>query len=205
MRFHNRRSENVNARTSNPVAGQQTVEMQQQRGFARPVRSDEPDALALSYYTGTIMEVKALDAAMGSICGGGRYDDLTGIFGLPGMSGVGISFGADRIYDVMKELNLFPERSGATTKVLFVNFGPAEEKYCMPLLSRLRDAGISSEIFPDAAKLKKQMDYANRKQIPYVVLIGENEMKEGMFTLKDMVTGVQETVMLDQLMNKLMA
>ncbi|MEI6436961.1 MAG: histidine--tRNA ligase, partial [Bacteroidota bacterium] len=125
-------------------------------------------ARGLSYYTGTIIEVKAMDVAMGSLCGGGRYDNLTGIFGLPGMSGVGISFGADRIYDVIGELNLFPETIQAATQVLFVNFGTEEEKYCLKLLASLRQAGIASELFPDNSKLKKQMDYANRKNIPYV-------------------------------------
>jgi len=160
-------------------------------------------ARGLNYYTGTIIEVIASDVTIGSICGGGRYDDLTGIFGLPGVSGVGISFGADRIYDVMKELNLFPEMIGATTKVLFVNFGGEEERYCLPLLSGLRDSGISAEIFPDATKLKKQLDYANRKKIPFVVLIGENEMKEGKLTLKDMNTGEQNTVTMQELKFKL--
>ena len=149
-------------------------------------------ARGLSYYTGTITEVKALDAAMGSICGGGRYDDLTGIFGLPGMSGVGISFGADRIYDVMNELNLFPETIQASTRALFVNFGPEEEKYCMKLLAVLRSAGIPSEIYPDAAKIKKQMDYANRKGIPFVILVGKDEIETGMMTIKNMLTGEQK-------------
>jgi histidyl-tRNA synthetase len=161
-------------------------------------------ARGLNYYTGTIIEVKAADVPMGSICGGGRYDDLTGIFGLTGVSGVGISFGADRIYDVMNELNLFPEMIGATTKVLFVNFGPSEESYCLNLLSILRESGIPAEIFPDTAKMKKQLDYANRKKIPYVVLIGENEMKEGKLTLKNMQTGEQNTLAWEQLKEKLM-
>jgi histidyl-tRNA synthetase len=160
-------------------------------------------ARGLNYYTGTIIEVKAKDVPMGSICGGGRYDDLTGIFGLKGVSGVGISFGADRIYDVMNELNLFPEMIGATTKVLFVNFGAAEEKYCLHLLSGLRESGIPAEIFPEAAKLKKQLDYANRKKIPYVVLVGENEMKENRLTLKDMQTGKQEFMTLEQVKEKM--
>ncbi|MCX6306185.1 MAG: histidine--tRNA ligase [Bacteroidetes bacterium] len=149
-------------------------------------------ARGLSYYTGTIFEVKALDVSMGSICGGGRYDDLTGIFGLPGMSGVGISFGADRIYDVMNESNLFPETIQAATRVLFVNFGTEEEKYCMKLLAELRQAGIPSEIYPDAAKMKKQMDYANRKNIPFVILIGKDEMATGLLTVKNMNTGEQK-------------
>ena len=155
-------------------------------------------ARGLSYYTGTIIEVKALDAAMGSICGGGRYDDLTGIFGLPGMSGVGISFGADRIYDVMNELNLFPETIQAATRALFVNFGKEEEKYCLKLLASLRSAGIPSELYPDHAKLKKQMEYANRKNISYVILIGNDEMESGKITLKDMRSGEQQLHTLEE-------
>ena len=164
-----------------------------------PIELDISLARGLNYYTGAIIEVKAADVPMGSICGGGRYDDLTGIFGLKGVSGVGISFGADRIYDVMNDLNLFPEMIGAITKVLFVNFGEAEEKYCLPLLASLREAGIPSEIYPDSAKLKKQLDYANRKNIPYVVLVGENEMKEGKLNLKNMLTGEQKSLTWQQL------
>ena len=160
-------------------------------------------ARGLSYYTGTIIEVKALDAAMGSICGGGRYDDLTGIFGLPDMSGVGISFGADRIYDVMNELNLFPETIQAATRALFVNFGTEEEKYCLKLLASLRAAGIPSELYPDAAKLKKQMEYANRKDIPFVILTGKDEMESGLLTIKDMRTGEQKSCSLDAVINML--
>ena len=171
--------------------------------FSGSVELDISLARGLNYYTGTIIEVKAADVPIGSICGGGRYDDLTGIFGLKGVSGVGISFGADRIYDVMNELNLFPEMIEATTKVLFVNFGTEEEKYCLRLLAGLRESGISSEIFPDAAKLKKQLDYANRKKIPYVVLVGEHEMKEGRLTLKDMLTGEQSLLTWEQLKEKL--
>ncbi|MEI7895457.1 MAG: histidine--tRNA ligase [bacterium] len=150
-------------------------------------------ARGLSYYTGTIIEVKSMDVAMGSICGGGRYDDLTGIFGLPGMSGVGISFGADRIYDVLNESKLFPEAIQASTRAMFVNFGPEEEKYCLKLLTKLRSAGISAELYPDSAKLKKQMEYANRKNIPFVILIGMDEMKTGMLTIKDMTSGDQKS------------
>ncbi len=160
-------------------------------------------ARGLNYYTGTIIEVKAADVPIGSLCGGGRYDDLTGVFGLKGVSGVGISFGADRIYDVMNELNLFPEMIEATTKVLFVNFGATEEKYCLPLLAGLRESGISAEIFPDAAKLKKQLDYANRKKIPFVVMVGENEMKDGRMTVKDMNSGEQGLMTLEQVMEKI--
>jgi histidyl-tRNA synthetase len=162
-------------------------------------------ARGLNYYTGCIIEVKAADVPMGSICGGGRYDDLTGIFGLKGVSGVGISFGADRIYDVMNELNLFPAMIEATTRVLFVNFGGEEEKYCLPLVAGLRKSGIPAEIYPDAAKMKKQLDYANRKEVPFVVLAGENERKEGKLTVKDMKTGDQELMTLELLIKKLMS
>ena len=160
-------------------------------------------ARGLSYYTGTIIEVKALDLAMGSICGGGRYDDLTGIFGLPGMSGVGISFGADRIYDVMNELNLFPEAISAATRALFINFGTEEEKYCLKLLANLRQTGIPSEIYPDAAKLKKQMEYANRKNIPFVILVGKDEMETGVLAVKDMRSGEQKTCSLEEMIKLL--
>jgi histidyl-tRNA synthetase len=134
-------------------------------------------ARGLNYYTGAIFEVKSKDVQIGSITGGGRYDDLTGIFGLPGVSGVGISFGADRIYDVMSQLDLFPKDAVASTQVMFVNFGEKEEKYCLPLLSQLRVAGISSEIYPDADKMKKQMNYANRKGVKFVALAGEAEIR----------------------------
>ena len=160
-------------------------------------------ARGLSYYTGTIIEVKALDAAIGSICGGGRYDDLTGIFGLPGMSGVGVSFGADRIYDVMTELDLFPETLLAATRALFINFGAEEEKYCLKLLANLRNAGIPSEIYPDPAKLKKQMDYANRKNIPYVILVGKDEMESGLLAIKNMQSGDQKTCSPDEVVKLL--
>ena len=156
-------------------------------------------ARGLNYYTGAILEVKATEALMGSICGGGRYDDLTGIFGMPGVSGVGISFGADRIYDVMKELSLFPEKSESSTAVLFVNFGSAEEKYCLPLLSDLRKAGINSEIYPEADKMKKQMKYADQKKINFVVLAGETEIKSGLLTVKNMLNGEQSDVKTEQL------
>ena len=166
----------------------------------------EPDislARGLNYYTGTIIEVKASDVPMGSICGGGRYDDLTGIFGLKGISGVGISFGADRIYDVMTELNLFPGMMEATTKVLFVNFGIAEEKYCLPMLHDLREAGIPAEIYPEPAKMKKQLDYANRKKIAFVILAGENEMKDNKLTVKNMQTGEQSTLSWEEVMKQI--
>ncbi|MCB2219819.1 MAG: histidine--tRNA ligase [Bacteroidetes bacterium] len=148
-------------------------------------------ARGLNYYTGAIFEVGANDVKIGSICGGGRYDDLTGIFGLPDVSGVGVSFGADRIYDVMTELNLFPSDTGSTTQVFFVNFGEKEQNYCLGLLEKLRKEGINAEIYPESAKMKKQMSYANNKNIPYVILIGENEMKNGTLSVKNMHTGDQ--------------
>jgi histidyl-tRNA synthetase len=148
-------------------------------------------ARGLNYYTGAIFEVVARDVKIGSICGGGRYDDLTGIFGLPGVSGVGISFGADRIFDVMSELKLFPDETTSLTKVLLVNFGEKEQIYCLQLLNKLRQAGINSEMYPEPAKMKKQMTYANNKHIPYVLLIGENEMNAGTITVKNMETGEQ--------------
>ncbi|MDD4603457.1 MAG: histidine--tRNA ligase [Bacteroidales bacterium] len=156
-------------------------------------------ARGLNYYTGTIIEVKALDVTMGSICGGGRYDDLTGIFGLSGMSGVGISFGADRIYDVMLELNIFPSEIGAATKVLFINFGGEEERFCLKLTSEIRSSGISVELFPDPAKVKKQMEYAHRNNIPYVVLAGQDEMQSGEISVKEMSTGNQTKMRVDEL------
>lgn len=156
-------------------------------------------ARGLNYYTGAIFEVKAKDFAIGSICGGGRYDDLTGIFGMPDMSGVGISFGADRIYDVMTGLDLFPEETSITTRVMFVNLGEQEAELSMRLMATLRAAGISAEIYPEAAKMKKQMEYANRRSIPYVVIIGSDEMSSGRATLKDMVRGTQSSVEFEQL------
>ncbi len=148
-------------------------------------------ARGLNYYTGAIFEVKAQDEAIGSICGGGRYDNLTGVFGLPGVSGVGVSFGAERIYDVMTRLNLFPKKSQLFTKVLFINFGMEGEKYILPVVAHLRRNGIHAEIYPDADKLKKQMNYANRKEIPYVVMVGETEIAEHKLTLKNMISGEQ--------------
>ncbi|MBP3842368.1 MAG: histidine--tRNA ligase [Prevotella sp.] len=160
-------------------------------------------ARGLSYYTGAIFEVKALDTPMGSISGGGRYDNLTGIFGLPGLSGVGISFGVDRIYDVLNALDLYPKDSLQTSQILFINFGEKETLYCMPILNKLRNAGIRAELFPDTAKMKKQMSYANAKQIPYVALAGDDEMKKGKITLKNMNTGKQELLTTDRLIQKL--
>ena len=160
-------------------------------------------ARGLNYYTGAIFEVKALDVEMGSITGGGRYDNLTGIFGLPGLSGVGISFGVDRIYDVLNTLDLYPKDSLTTTQVLFINFGEKETAYCLPIINKVRNQGIRAEIFPDAAKMKKQMSYANAKQIPFVVLAGENEMNAGKITLKNMTTGEQALLTPDELIDTL--
>ena len=160
-------------------------------------------ARGLSYYTGAIFEVKALDTPMGSISGGGRYDNLTGIFGMPGLSGVGISFGVDRIYDVLNALDLYPKDSLQTSKVLFINFGEKETAYCLPILSAVRKAGIRAELFPDAAKMKKQMSYANAKQIPFVVLAGDSEMAAGKVTLKNMETGEQMLLSADELIASL--
>ena len=160
-------------------------------------------ARGLSYYTGAIFEVKALDTPMGSISGGGRYDNLTGIFGMPGLSGVGISFGVDRIYDVLNALDLYPKDSLQTTQVLFINFGEKETAYCLPIVAKVRQAGIRAEIFPDSTKMKKQMSYANAKKIPFVVLAGDNEIAEGKVTLKNMETGEQTLVSADELIAKL--
>jgi histidyl-tRNA synthetase len=156
-------------------------------------------ARGLNYYTGTIFEVKAKEVGIGSICGGGRYDDLTGVFGLPGVSGVGISFGADRIYDVLLALNRFPEHDISKTQVLLVNFGDKEEKFCLLLAARLRESGISTEIYPEQGKLKKQMKYADQKQVPYVVLAGETEIASGRVTVKNMKTGDQDELTPEQL------
>ena len=151
-------------------------------------------ARGLNYYTGAIFEVKANDMQMGSICGGGRYDDLTGIFGLKNVSGLGVSFGSDRIYDLMQHLNLFPESLLASSQVMFANFGHKEAAYCLPIIQKLRAAGISAELYPDAAKMKKQFDYANKKSIQYVVIVGESEMLKGEVSVKNMTTGNQETI-----------
>ena len=156
-------------------------------------------ARGLNYYTGAILEVKALDTQMGSVSGGGRYDDLTGIFGLPGISGVGISFGADRIYDVLNELNLFPQSAELGTQVLFVNFGEKEAIFCLKMLQKMRNAGINAELYPDAAKMKKQMAYADTRKIAFVVLIGEEEMLTGKLTIKNMINGDQQKMNLDEL------
>ena len=168
-------------------------------GIDLPIELDLSLARGLNYYTGAIFEVKANDFAIGSICGGGRYDNLTGIFGMPDVSGVGISFGADRIYDVMVGLNLFPEDVDFATKVLFVNLGADEEAASLKALESVRDAGISAEIYPEAGKMKKQMEYANRRNIPYVAIIGSNELAEGKVTLKDMRNGSQTSVAADSI------
>ncbi len=173
-------------------------------GVETEVRLDLTLARGLSYYTGAIFEVKALDVQIGSITGGGRYDDLTGIFGLKNMSGVGISFGADRIFDVMQQLDLFPKQDNtATTRLLFVNFGEQEERYCLPLLKKLRAAGINTEIYPEAAKMKKQMGYADKKGIPFVAIVGENEMQRATVSLKDMASGEQTELRPEELIEKL--
>jgi len=163
------------------------------------VELDQSLARGLNYYTGAIIEVKSKDAAIGSICGGGRYDDLTSIFGLSGMSGVGVSFGADRIYDVMEELDLFPENVHHSTQVLLVNFGEEEVKHSLLLLEIIQQVGIRAELYPDSDKLKKQMKYADQKGIPLVLLVGEEEIKSGSYNLKHMKTGLQENVTIEQL------
>lgn len=161
-------------------------------------------ARGLDYYTGVIIEVVANDVVIGSICGGGRYDDLTGIFGLPDVSGVGISFGADRIYDVMNELGLFDEKSLITTKVMFVNFGDEAEKYCIKLLEKVRKHGINAELFPEEQKMKKQMTYANNKNIPFVALVGEDEIKSNTISLKNMISGEQKKISFDEMVKAIM-
>ena len=169
-------------------------------GVKSEVELDLTLARGLNYYTGAIFEVKALDVQIGSISGGGRYDNLTGVFGMSGMSGVGISFGADRIYDVLNQLDLYPKEAVNATQLLFVNFGDKEAAYCLPVLSAARDTGIRAEIYPDSAKMKKQMSYANDKNIPFVAIVGENEMNEGKLTLKNMTTGEQSLVTPEELL-----
>ena len=168
-------------------------------GIQSEVELDLILARGLNYYTGAIFEVKALDVQIGSISGGGRYDNLTGVFGMEGMSGVGISFGADRIYDVLNQLDLYPKEAVNGTQLLFVNFGEAEAAYVLPVLAQVRAAGIRAEIYPDAAKMKKQMSYANAKMVPFVAIVGENEMKEGKVMLKNMTSGEQSLVTPDEL------
>ncbi|MBQ2270001.1 MAG: ATP phosphoribosyltransferase regulatory subunit, partial [Bacteroidaceae bacterium] len=169
-------------------------------GLRNVIELDLTLARGLNYYTGCIFEVKALDVQIGSITGGGRYDNLTGIFGLPGLSGVGISFGADRIYDVLEQLQLFPEASAmGGVRLLFINFGEREAAHCLRLASEARRAGIATEVYPDSTKMKKQMSYANALQVPFVALVGETEMAEGTVTLKNMQTGEQQSVTPQQL------
>ena len=172
-------------------------------GLKNEIQLDLTLARGLNYYTGAIFEVKALDVQIGSITGGGRYDNLTGIFGMPGLSGVGISFGADRIYDVLNQLDLYPKDSVTATQVLFINFGEQETAYCLPIINNVRARGIRAEIFPDSAKMKKQMAYANAKHIPFVALAGENEIKEGKLTLKNMSTGEQQMLTPEEVIEKL--
>ena len=171
-------------------------------GLKNEIQLDLTLARGLNYYTGAIFEVKALDVQIGSITGGGRYDNLTGIFGMPGISGVGISFGVDRIFDVLNALDCYPKDAVNGTQLLFINFGEKETAYCLPAVAKAREAGIRTEIFPDSTKMKKQMSYANAKQIPFVALAGENEMAEGKLTLKNMLTGEQQLVTTEELIEK---
>ena len=168
-------------------------------GLKNEIQLDLTLARGLNYYTGAIFEVKALDVQIGSITGGGRYDNLTGIFGMPGISGVGISFGVDRIFDVLNALDCYPKDATNGTQLLFINFGDKETAYCLPAVAKAREAGIRTEIFPDSTKMKKQMSYANAKQIPFVALAGENEMAEGKLTLKNMESGEQSLVTIDEI------
>ena len=168
-----------------------------------PIELDLTLARGLNYYTGCIFEVKALDVQIGSITGGGRYDNLTGIFGLPGLSGVGISFGADRIYDVLNQLELYPKDATSATRLLFINFGEREAAHCLKLATACRRAGIATEVYPDSVKMKKQMAYANAQQVPFVALVGETEMNEGRIALKDMLSGEQSVLTLDEAIARL--
>ena len=172
-------------------------------GLTNVIELDLTLARGLNYYTGCIFEVKALDVEIGSITGGGRYDNLTGIFGLPGLSGVGISFGADRIYDVLNQLELYPADTASGVDLLFINFGEAEAACCLRMARQTRAAGISTEVFPDAAKMKKQMNYANTRNIPFVALVGESEMAAGTIALKNMTTGEQSTCTLDEVIARI--
>ena len=172
-------------------------------GIRSEVELDLTLARGLNYYTGAIFEVKALDMQIGSISGGGRYDNLTGVFGMTGVSGVGISFGADRIFDVLNQLDLYPKGTVNGTQLLFVNFGEKEAAYCLPILAKVRAAGVHAEIYPDSVKMKKQMNYANDKCVPFVAIVGENEMNASRVMLKNMVTGEQELVDLETLLHKI--
>ena len=175
------------------------LDMLNTSGLKNEIQLDLTLARGLNYYTGAIFEVKALDVQIGSITGGGRYDNLTGIFGMPGLSGVGISFGADRIYDVLNTLDLYPKESVQGTQLLFINFGEKETAYCMPVVAAARRAGIRTEMYPDKAKMKKQMSYANAKNINFVALTGESEMEAGKITLKNMATGKQQSMTSEEL------
>lgn len=172
-------------------------------GLSSELELDLSLARGLNYYTGAIIEVKALDVSMGSICGGGRYDDLTGIFGMPGVSGVGISFGADRIYDVLMQLNAFPDETEGTVNLMFVNFGEKEALYILKIMQKVRAAGINAEIYPDPVKMKKQMSYANQNHIPWVALIGEEEIEKDLISLKNMESGEQMNATLDAMIKKI--
>ena len=176
----------------------------EQAGLKNELQLDLTLARGLNYYTGAIFEVKALDVQIGSITGGGRYDNLTGIFGMPGLSGVGISFGADRIYDVLNTLDLYPQDTTTGTRLLFVNFGEAETAYCMPVAAEARRRGIATEIYPDKVKMKKQMAYANANAIPFVAMAGEDEINKGIFALKDMNTGEQLQLTADEMLTHLL-
>ena len=179
------------------------LDMLKTSGLKNEIQLDLTLARGLNYYTGAIFEVKALDVQIGSITGGGRYDNLTGIFGMPGLSGVGISFGADRIYDVLNTLDLYPKESVQGTQLLFINFGEQETSYCLPIVAAARRAGIRTEMFPDKAKMKKQMSYANAQQIPFVALCGETEMQEKKVALKNMLTGEQTSLTVEELIEKI--
>ena len=174
-------------------------------GLKNEMQLDLTLARGLNYYTGAIFEVKALDVQIGSITGGGRYDNLTGIFGMPGISGVGISFGVDRIFDVLNTLECYPKDATNGTQLLFINFGEKETAYCLPIVAKMREAGVRTEIFPDSSKMKKQMAYANAKQIPFVALAGENEINEGKLTLKNMLTGEQQLLNPQELISLIMS
>ena len=180
------------------------LDMLKTSGLKNEIQLDLTLARGLNYYTGAIFEVKALDVQIGSITGGGRYDNLTGIFGMPGLSGVGISFGADRIYDVLNALDLYPKESVQGTQLLFINFGEKETAYCMPIIAAARQAGIRAEMYPDNAKMKKQMSYANAKSIGFVALAGESEIEADKITLKDMATGNQQLVTAEEMMSLIM-
>ncbi len=181
------------------------LDMLKTSGLKNEIQLDLTLARGLNYYTGAIFEVKALDVPMGSILGGGRYDNLTGIFGMPGISGVGISFGIDRIFDVLNALGAYPKDAVNGTQLLFINFGEKETAYCLPAVAKAREAGIRTEIFPDAAKMKKQMSYANAKLIPFVALAGENEMAAGKLTLKNMETGEQSLITIDEIIKTILS